>query len=73
MDETSISPRIRLALNKVHMAKLDVQIAIVREADEVLAARRSGVTWARIGEAYGITRQAAQARWREPASPEWRF
>lgn len=32
-------------------------------ADSVAAMRRRGVTWSEIGEAFGITKQAAQKRW----------
>lgn len=71
MDETSISPRIRTALVKVIQAKDGVRQAITRESDAVTAARRSGVTWQRIGDVYGISKQAASTRWPQTAERPW--
>jgi hypothetical protein len=40
-------------------------------ADAVRAARVAGASWAQIGDAVGLTRQAAQQRWRHPSpNPE---
>lgn len=73
MEETSISPRITHALTLVKDAAFAVQKALIQEGWAVCAARRSGVTWERIGAVYGITRQAAEQRWHESPSPEWKF
>lgn len=54
------------------LARLDA-LRQVREAVERLereaaeAARADGATWRRIGELYGVSRQAAQQRFRRPA------
>ena len=71
MDETSISPRLRTAMIKVRLAQQGVQAAIQAEFDAVAAARRSGVTWQAIGDAYGCTRQAAAQRWPQPVERPW--
>jgi len=71
MDETSISPRNRVASIKVREAQRGVEAALTLESDAVRAARRSGLTWAAIGVIYGISRQAAQARWPQPAERPW--
>lgn len=71
MDETSIAPKIRTALAKVADGRNGVSAAIAREADAVRAARRSGVTWERIGLVYGISKQAASTRWPQPAERPW--
>ena len=71
MDETSISPRVRTALINVRTGKRGVQAAIVAEAEAVRAARRSGVTWERIGAEYGISKQAAATRWHQPPERPW--
>jgi len=71
MDETRISPRQRTASIRVIEAQRGVQAALTHEADAVRAAQRSGLTWQAIGAIYGITRQAAQARWPQPAERPW--
>jgi hypothetical protein len=63
MDETSIHPRILNALTRVRAAKRGVAESIISEAYAVRAAREAGVTWERIGDAYGISKQAAAQRW----------
>jgi hypothetical protein len=53
------------------LARLDQAASASREADSILtdaalATRRAGASWAQIGQAAGITRQAAQQRWGTP-------
>ena len=56
------------------MARLDA-VRRVREAVERLeqeaaaAARAAGAPWKRIGELYGVSKQAAQQRFRRPSPP----
>ena len=71
MDELRVSPRIRTATINIRLGQRGVQAALTAEADAVRAARRSGVTWKAIGAMYDITRQAAQARWPQPAERPW--
>lgn len=78
MAEPAYSKRIAKALAALAevpdpMARLDA-IRTVREAVERLeqqaaeAARADGATWKRIGELYGVSKQAAQQRFRrQPA------
>ncbi len=76
MAEPAYSKRIAKALAALAevpdpMARLDA-IRTVREAVERLeqqaaeAARADGATWKRIGELYGVSKQAAQQRFRRP-------
>ena len=46
------------------IAFLDEEIARIEQAqrETVGAARRAGATWQQVGDAFGITRQAAQQR-----------
>jgi hypothetical protein len=44
-------------------ARREVERAREELAEAIAAARRDRVTWARIGDAYGVSRQAAQLRW----------
>lgn len=41
----------------------EIRSVELREADAVAKARASGASWAEIGSAYNVTRQAAWARW----------
>lgn len=55
----------------VELAGLIDAAHAVAEAEHHLAraaraARRAGATWTQIGDAAGVTRQAAQQRWRHP-------
>jgi hypothetical protein len=55
-----LEPLARLrALQNVRQAVADVEL------DAVVAARNDGRTWSQIGQALGITRQAAQERFGE--------
>lgn len=76
MAEPAYSKRIAKALAALAevpdpLARLDA-IRRVREAVERLeqeaaeAARADGATWKRIGELYGVSKQAAQQRFRRP-------
>ncbi len=76
MADPAYSKRITKALAALAevpdpMARLDA-IRKVREAVERLeqeaaeAARADGATWKRIGELYGVSKQAAQQRFRRP-------
>lgn len=48
----------------------DTRVALERLAQEAVdEARASGATWKQIGALYGISKQAAQQRFRRPASP----
>lgn len=48
-------------LDEVRVAR-EVAEAVEREA--VLTAREAGVSWSRIGELYGLTKQGAQQRFK---------
>lgn len=72
--------RMRSAVGRTNMARavpgaelahlIDVADAVTHAerqlADAVRAARAAGASWAQIGDAIGLTRQAAQQRWRHP-------
>ncbi len=79
MAEPAVPKRIAKALASLAdvpdpMARLDA-VRRVREAVERLeqeaagAARADGATWKRIGELYGVSKQAAQQRFRRPSPP----
>lgn len=51
--------RIRLAMVRAHAAHQNVDRAI---AHHVAALRARGISWARVGEALGMTRQSAWER-----------
>lgn len=51
------------ALAAVLGAATEVRSATQRLEDAVLAARAAGASWAQIGEASGMSRQAAHERW----------
>lgn len=40
------------------------------EREQVAALRRAGTTWSRIGALYGLTKQGAQQRFRDPTGPK---
>lgn len=54
-------------LRRVGLAQRDVHAADRELRKAVTLARQAGYTWADIGMTLGVTRQAAQARFREPA------
>ncbi len=54
-------------LRRIGLAKRDMHMADSELRDAVRAAREAGYTWADIGMTLGVSRQAAQARFREPA------
>lgn len=47
---------LRLAVDSLAVAKYE-------EEKAVRSAREAGVSWDQIGQVYGVTRQAAHARW----------
>lgn len=51
------------ALEALGRSCTEVRAATQRLEDAVLAARSAGATWAQIGDAAGVTRQAAHERW----------
>ena len=68
----AIDPDARLAddpreLRRIGLALRDVRAADAELREAVKAAREAGYTWADVGLTLGTSRQAAQARFREPA------
>lgn len=68
-------PEILDAGDETHLALVKSSAAAEREASELLqravvAARAVGVSWARIGDRLGMTRQAAQQRFGRADTPE---
>ena len=55
-----------LALGRLDSARSARESAEVAERAAVVAAREAGVSWARIGELYGLTKQGAQQRFKRP-------
>ena len=49
-------------------AERDAHAALDDARSLVLEARSVGITWAQVGRAFGVTRQAAMRRWRLEAS-----
>lgn len=54
-------------LRRIGLAKRDIAHAESELHSAVQQARRAGFTWAEIGLTLGVTRQAAQERFGEPA------
>jgi hypothetical protein len=54
-------------LRRIGLAQRDIAAADDELREAVRAAREAGHTWADIGMTLGVTRQAAQTRFREPA------
>lgn len=50
-------------LQALERSSTQVRVAQQRLEDAVLAARAAGATWAQIGDAAGVSRQAAHERW----------
>lgn len=55
-------------LEQADAGDLPTLVDLAHQVDEILvesvtAMRNRGVTWAEIGDAFGITKQAAQQRW----------
>lgn len=53
-------------LERVKMSRRIREAAEEMEADAIERARRSGATWRDIGSCYGLTKQGAQQRFRDP-------
>lgn len=51
------------ALEALERSSAGVRAAQLRLEDAVLAARAAGASWAQIGDAAGVSRQAAHERW----------
>mgnify|MGYP000890673426 CR=1 FL=1 len=51
------------ALESLAGSTTQVRTAQLRLEDAVLAAREAGASWAQVGDATGMSRQAAHARW----------
>lgn len=52
------------ALAALDAARVERESADAAERAAVLAAREAGVSWSRIGELYGLTKQGAQQRFK---------
>ena len=51
------------ALQVLERSSADIRAAQLRLEEAVLAARAAGASWAQIGDATGMSRQAAHERW----------
>ncbi len=51
------------ALQALERSSADIRAAQLRLEEAVLAARAAGASWAQIGDATGMSRQAAHERW----------
>ena len=58
----------RSALQRVELARDAREAAELAEQEAIGQAREAGVTWGRIGEVYGLTKQGAQQRFK-PRKP----
>nr|NLI48868.1 hypothetical protein [Propionibacterium sp.] len=56
-------PTVDTALQNLDRAYAELRAAQDRLGDAVLTARSAGATWAQIGDATGMSRQAAHERW----------
>jgi len=56
------------AARRAHAAAHEARVAAEMLAAAVRAARENGASWATIGAATGMTRQAAHERWRSVAA-----
>ena len=64
-----VSSLVAAGSNRSHLERARIAARIADEAErisrtEVMAAREEGATWAEVGEAFGVTRQAAHERFR---------
>ena len=51
-------------LERLEAARAERESAELAERDAVAAARAAGISWARIGQLYGLTKQGAQQRFK---------
>lgn len=58
-------PESRSALHRLRLARRIADAAEALERAAVAQARAEGHTWAEIGEQFGMTKQAAQQRYRD--------
>lgn len=64
-----VSSLVAAGADRSHLGRARIAARIADEAErisrtEVMAAREEGATWAEVGEAFGVTRQAAHERFR---------
>lgn len=67
LDPATVPAEDPKELRRIGLAQRDAQGADAKLRAAVRDARTAGYTWADIGMTLGVTRQAAQARFREPA------